>query len=312
MSDRSKFKRHRVYHQLELTSPQASVKWNLRLPILQSKFRKELEKTQWLSPSELEELQIRRMRRMIKHGYDTVPYYHKLFDANKIRPEDIKSREDIAKIPVLKKEEVRNHRAEMVSSKYPLKELQERRTSGSTSIPLSVYWNLESKAFKDAALLRHRTWMGLNESDIATFLGPPGLNLYPSEAPKALTLVAWEVTQEKLAALVQNIRRLKPSFLWGSPSITSLLARFCEEKGICDITFKAILSGGDKIFDYEKETLERVFNSKVYQAYSASDTGVMAYDCPEHNGLHICSEYVFIEFLRDGEPAAPVKSHRSS
>lgn len=280
------------------------LRWNLRLPLLRGKFKKELENTQWLSPIELEKLQIRRMRRLIKHAYETVPYYHRLFDADRIRPEDVRSREDLIKLPVLKKEEVRTNRAEMVSSRYPLKELQERRTSGSTSIPLAVYWNVESKAFKDAANLRHRTWMSLSENDIATYLGPPGLNIYPSQAPEALTLYAWDVTQEKIARLVQNIRKLRPSFLWGSPAITSLLARFCEEKGISDITFKAILSGGDRLFDNEKKRLEEVFNSEVYQAYSASDTGVMAYDCAEHAGLHICSEYVFIEFLRDSEPAA--------
>ena len=65
-------------------------------------------RNEWLKPSELRKLQNRRLKAIIRHVYNNVPLYRKKFDAQGIRPEDIKSVEDLPKLPLTTKQEIRN------------------------------------------------------------------------------------------------------------------------------------------------------------------------------------------------------------
>ena len=73
------------------------------------KFHKSLEhldETQWYSYNELVEYQNIRLNRLIKHAYQTVPYYNHVMNKEKLKPEDIKTIEDLYKMPILKKIDV--------------------------------------------------------------------------------------------------------------------------------------------------------------------------------------------------------------
>ena len=58
-----------------------------------------LNKTQWLRPYEIEELQNKKLQALVKHAYENVPYYRRLFKRIGLKPDDIKTKEDLIKIP---------------------------------------------------------------------------------------------------------------------------------------------------------------------------------------------------------------------
>ena len=60
-----------------------------------------LRKTQWWSKAQIEELQNKQLKALVRHAYDNVPYYHRIFSQNGITPSDIKTKKDLKKIPVL-------------------------------------------------------------------------------------------------------------------------------------------------------------------------------------------------------------------
>ena len=64
---------------------------------------KEMQHTATFSAEELRSLQDSKLQKLVKHSYDTVPYYHRLFDRLKLKPEDIHSRDDLHLLPVLTK-----------------------------------------------------------------------------------------------------------------------------------------------------------------------------------------------------------------
>jgi len=66
-----------------------------------------LKRNECLSPEALERLQWRKLKRLLRHAYDNVPYYHHLFNEARITPEDIKSRQDLSKIPITTKTQTR-------------------------------------------------------------------------------------------------------------------------------------------------------------------------------------------------------------
>jgi len=245
-----------------------------------------------------------RLRALLKHAYETVPYYHKVFNEAKTKPEDIHSVQDLSKLPVLKKKEVRNRTQELTSSKYSTRELVGRRTSGSTSLPLTVYMNREQVCYHRAGKFRNLKWLGIGEDELSVYVGSPGIETYPRNIPEALQMTSFEIGSDKLEKLIENIRKTKPGHVWGFPSGLNLLTRFCEERNIDDIRFRTIQCTGESLFANEKERLKKTFGSDIYQFYATSEARMIGGDCPEHSGLHICSETTLVEFLKNDEPAA--------
>jgi len=272
--------------------------------ILEARARAELEKSQWLPRKKLDALQIHRLRTLLKHAYETVPYYHRAFNEAKTKPEDIHSVQDLSKLPILKKREVRNNTQELTSSKYAMRELSQRRTSGSTSLPLTVYMNREQVSYHRACKIRNLKWLAIGEDELSIYIGSPGIETYPRNIPEALQMTSFEIGPAQLEKLIDGIRKMKPGHVWGFPSGLNLLTRFCEERNMDDIHFKTIQCTGESLFANEKEKMQKTFGSDIYQFYATTEARMIGGDCPEHSGLHICSETTVVEFLKDGEPAA--------
>ncbi len=135
-------------------------------------FQKELEwleKSQWWSKSEIENYQNEQLSKLVKHAYDTVPYYNKIFKKNKLKHSDIKTKKDLYKIPILTKEIVRENWKQLISDGYKKKELILIHTSGSTGKALEFYLTREALQFQWAVWWRFRKRFGIN-------LGEPHCN----------------------------------------------------------------------------------------------------------------------------------------
>src|SRR5436190_16792795 len=79
----------------------------------------ELGQSERLSRDELLELQTERFGRILRHAYEHVPYYRRLFDSRGLSPEDIRSPADLPRLPILTKEIIRRHRDELTVSARP-------------------------------------------------------------------------------------------------------------------------------------------------------------------------------------------------
>ena len=84
---------------------------------------KELLRNDMLSEAELIEIQNKKLQRLVRHCYDTVPYYTRLFDSLGIRPEEIKTKEDLQRLPVLTKQIIRENYDDLFST-----EIKQKRT----------------------------------------------------------------------------------------------------------------------------------------------------------------------------------------
>jgi len=73
------------------------------------RYLRELERTQYLEPAQLKELQVRKLLETIEHAYREAPYYTRLFDSLGLRPADFRDERDLKKLPVLSKDQVRLH-----------------------------------------------------------------------------------------------------------------------------------------------------------------------------------------------------------
>jgi len=120
-------------------------------------------KTQWLSPEKLDELKNERLKIIIKHVYENVPYYRTIFNEHGLKPNDIQTKEE--SLPILTKGYVRKHFKELIAQKILEKYkliLILRYTSGSTGESLDYYLDKDLLALINATVWRYWRWCGLN------------------------------------------------------------------------------------------------------------------------------------------------------
>jgi phenylacetate-CoA ligase len=98
-----------------------------------------LERTQWMEKEELERLQMRKLKALLRHAYDNVPYYHRILRNNGLRPTDFKSLEDTRKIPILKRSSLKLKPEELLARNLGKRQLVACATSGTTATPLRFY-----------------------------------------------------------------------------------------------------------------------------------------------------------------------------
>jgi len=83
-----------------------------------AKFYNFIEKSQWWSKEKLEEFQNEKLKIIIKHAYKNVPYYKKIFDERKLKPSDIQTKEDLKKLPILTKDDVKKNFHELTAKNF--------------------------------------------------------------------------------------------------------------------------------------------------------------------------------------------------
>jgi len=94
-----------------------------------------MEKSQWYRRAEIAAYQEERLKEVIRHAYDTVPYYRRLFDDRGLKPSDVKTKADLVKLPLLTKDDIRKNFKELLSSRFALGKLKYGHTSGTTGSP---------------------------------------------------------------------------------------------------------------------------------------------------------------------------------
>ena len=103
---------------------------------------------------------------------------------------------------------------------------------------------------------------------------------------------------------IEKIKKFKPDFIQAYPSAITILAKFMKEYNIEPFpSVKAILCGSENLYNWQRELLEEVFQSRVYSWYGHSERAVLAGECEKSAFYHIFPEYGFVEFIgKDGKP----------
>ena len=128
------------------------------------KYLRELEKSQWLTPEEIKDLQWNRLKKMLQHAYENVPYYKNVFKSLGATAEDIRSPNDFTRLPVLTKEDIRENINDRLAKNYG-NDLIPNATGGSTGKPLRFFHDREFELNKYAATYRHFQMTGWQLGD---------------------------------------------------------------------------------------------------------------------------------------------------
>jgi len=264
-------------------------------------------KQQWLKTSELEEIQRKMLRGIIKHAYENVPFYHSKFDSVGVKPDDIKTVEDLSKIPITTKQELRdNFSSGIIAKGVNINKCDVSKTSGSTGIPLTVYYSEKDDDYEKAIALRPNLSCGQKIRDKWAVITSPDhiafkkwFQKFRVFAPEYVSLFAGVNEQ------ISILENFQPDVLDGYPSSIYLLAKGIKEMGNDKIHPKIIFTTAELLTDDMRKYVESVFGVKVYDQFGCVELARTAWECPEHCGYHIDMDAVVMEFLRDGEAVTP-------
>jgi phenylacetate-CoA ligase len=271
-----------------------------------------IDRQRRFNDEELSKYQNKNFKKMVQFAY-TVPLYHQTYKKAGIHPDDIKSIEDIKKLPTVSKYDFKNYYPDgLVSSKIKKSKLIEVTTSGTTGKSLSIYVDMVeivNGLFGYIRFLREHdiNWRKDKLTIIGDFAPHTAETGYiykgiQSQFCKNLFLknIQWLNTNDPPEKVMEEIDKFKPDFLGGYTGMLGHLA-LLKEKGFGqDVSPRIIASTGSSLSKSLKELIERTFNAQVFESYGSTESGPIAFQC-RYGKYHIMSDYVYLEFLKDGE-----------
>lgn len=266
----------------------------------------QLRKNQWLKTSEIEELQARKLRAMIKHAYENTEFYHRKLRNAGIRPDDIRTVEDLRKIPFTTKAELReNNLTSILAKGVDLKRCRVIPTSGSTGMPLKVAYDKNADDFSKAVNLRSMMENGLRMHDKWVNIGDSRNIRNPTWFQKLgfFNMVTLSIFDD-IESLVKTLITIDPDIIVGYPSQLNLIAKYMIRNCIDQIRPRAIFTTAEVLDSDTRKLINSTLNIELVDLFGCIEVNRTAWECSEHCGYHLDIDSVVTEFINEGENVA--------
>jgi phenylacetate-CoA ligase len=269
-----------------------------------SKHLKYLMESQWWDKEQIKDYQERKLRNLIKHSVETVPYYNDLFIRLKLKIADIQKHDDLKYLPILTKAIMKNEGIKrFTSTAIPKSEMILSSSSGSTGEPLQYYVTKNSESLLKAAAIRGWYWMGykLGDKYIKLSMNPRSskIKIIQDYLNRCLYLSVNQLTEQAFKNIIKKIEQYNPNIIRGYPAPLFFLADIVEKrKGIKFPNLLAINTTGSTLHSEIRENIQRIFKVKIYDSYSC-EGGTEFFQCENLNYYHPSEEYAISEFIED-------------
>jgi histidinol-phosphate aminotransferase len=266
-----------------------------------------LSKSQYWPDQRREQYVLENLRQTLVRAYEGTPFYREQFRQAGFDPrKDFRSPEDLARLPLLTKADVRKHINEMVDHRFE-KGSVITQTSGSTGEPLPMRLNEYFMAFDNACLFRHWSWTGYGfggrMAALRTYVPTkPGEPLWRHDKLKnTMYFSAYHLTPANCSEYVERLLEFKPEYIKAYPSSIAVFAEFAYAYRDKFDFLKGIFTASETLLPSERDRVERTFGKKLYNWYGMTEPAVIITECEQHEGMHINWEYGYPEFLPSDE-----------
>lgn len=257
-----------------------------------------------MSREDMKKLQDERLVAQVKHVYENVPYYKKLMDEKGVTPDDIKSTDDLHKLPFLTKADLRDAYPYGLLAKPLADCVRIQSTSGTTGRRVVAFYTQHDIDIWEDCCARAITAAGGTNEDVCQvaygyglFTGGPGLN-GGSHKVGCLTLPMSSGNTERQ---IQFMRDLGSTILCCTPSYAAYIGETLHEMGLTpdDIKLKAGIFGAEPWTEEMRREIEKSLGIKAYDIYGLTETSGpgVAFECSEQSGMHINEDNFIAEII---------------
>lgn len=268
-----------------------------------------LEKTrdaEEMSRTELLRRQREDAAELVRYAARRSPLYRDRLAA--VLEEDLTDPQVFARIPILEKEQLRDHYDGLIAEGSGVRRTKVARTGGSTGLPLKV---LKDFSVRPAALTwRLMGWWGVDPSDNSASverLPWSGMRRIVNTAlwwpTRKLNVDAGAMDEADLKRFADGIRRIRPTMLWGYAHSLHEFALAVERNGWDVPAPRAISSTAAPLTETQAAEIERILGAPVYETYRAAELSLIAGQCEIRRGMHIQADHKLLEVVDDqGRP----------
>lgn len=265
-----------------------------------------LTESQWWPRDRIEAVQVEGLQRLVAAA-TAVPFYRDRFASAGLSPSDIRSIDDLRRIPVLERQDV--DRLGLNGLRRPGSWGLHAASSGSIGKPVHLLWPLSEMQWRDAAEARAHRWLGTETGDRRVEVRCRPVSRMQAAAAALLNaeaLHAPTVNDPRVVGrLVRSLVDRPPTLVWGVSNALYTAARAVLDAGQTAPS-RSCWSGGNHLHPHYREALGRAFQCRVYERYATMETGLIAHECAEGGRLHVPAEGIIAEIVRaDGSAAAP-------
>jgi len=246
------------------------------------------------------------LTKILCHAYKNVPWYSSKFRELGVNPDGANPFEELQKLPILSKKEVRENHSDFCVSGCAANSLS-FSTSGTTGEPLSVFTSKNQWIVEQGIIWRQWKWAKYKFRDkIAIFRSYAPLPHEPSFKIDRLRNWAYfsvfRMDEKSLSEYAQFLQRWKPRFLRGYPSSLKLIAEHALSNNWKLPSLKGAFTASEVVPEGLRETLKEAFGIELFDHYGQAEITCMFHDCEEHRGMHLDWEYGHVELLSTSTP----------
>ena len=263
-----------------------------------------------LSPPQLAELKLTRLKETVARAAGS-PFYRERLAQAGVTPDDLHSLDDIRKIPLTTKDDLRARGKDMLT--VPMTELVRlHASSGTTGQATVIYYTREDISAWADLLARSMYMTGVRPGDVfqnmmgyGLFTGGLGFH-YGAECLGCLTIPAGAGNSKRQ---VQLLRDFQTTVIHIIPSFALYLLNTLNAEGVDprDLPLKIAFIGAEPHTEDMRRRIEAAYGLKAYNSYGLSEMNGpgVAFECPEQNGMHVWEDAYFPEVL-DPQTLEPV------
>ncbi len=274
----------------------------------------EYERLQWFSRERLLNLQFERMKQLLAHAYVSTPYYRDLFREVGCRPDDIRTCQDFAKLPVLTKKLVKENVDKMISNSFLKSELKANTSGGSTGEPLSFYQDqdvFEQMYANQMLALKMAGWTG--KEHIVQLWGNPKDSKKASafqrirEAFTKMTILnAYKYNEDVIKHWINVIRSKGNTYIYGYVSVLTDVADYMLREKITIVNVKGVITSAEQLISWQRELIKKAFQCEVYDQYGSREIPGISCEC-EKRKMHLLTHSAYVEFIADSDQPENMK-----
>lgn len=231
-----------------------------------------------------------RLREFITHAYHHTTYYRRVFDTLGLKPEDIRTKEDLQKLPIITKETVNVHYDEFIPDNLSSFRYRLSRSGGTTGVPIQYYCDENVWGYVTAARIFHWKKVGYRFGDAFIALGSASLFSKAPSLPRRLydrlrnehPLNCVNMTDEVCEGYCGYMNKNRIHYIYGYAAAIYMFADYVRRTGAVLPEIKGVFTTSENLTDHYRETIEQVFHCIVMDCYGARDAGITAYEDGYH------------------------------
>lgn len=289
--------------------------WGQRTHALKShstvryKYARDFQNNLGKSSDQIQFEQFDRLKNIIKYAYKNCAWYKENYDRVGFNPGDLKDFSEIAKLPILTKQDIWDNLDGFLSKRFRPNQRIEAVTGGTTGRPFKFYRDSETNEYRRGVEMAVSRYYGWKDGQWQGWLWAASQDLvnYASFKERMRNLLVNRIycldtkvlSDETYESFVQRTKKYNPRFVSSYPSLAYDLAVRMETKQVSRVKVPVVAVTAEPLYEFQRQKIESVWAGDVYSRYGTREFGIAAFECTQKKGYHIVTDSVYMETIKD-------------